>query len=327
MLKSPCKLYLSSPCCQRTHSLSFFPFSTKRKSVLQYSVSTSTILFLDLKVQSIYVLACSFSIIYQLQFIYSWSHFVVCYKSGTHLSFLKLVSNNFPGGTQSKVSYQATAIRILCAGLSTPSAGSRQSFNLPILNPPSQPTLNITRQTTLDHSPFYISEKQYKALYQINFTIILYLIIRSVLQPINQVMPSTTLSARNWNSAVASNGTRSDENLNSVDMETGLRRASVSRNVLRRSITANYPTSPYNTAFPNASSTEVMSPPMYDDISEIPLPKSRFKVVPRAEEGQEALPSYTCSVRRECMFERKMELHNPYDKANDRKKSLSLPSY
>jgi len=136
-------------------------------------------------------------------------------------------------------------------------------------------------------------------------------------------MPSTTLSSRTWASAIASNGTRSDENLNSVDMETGFRRASVSRNVLRRSITANYPTSPYNTAFPNASSTEVMSPPMYDDVSEIPLPKSRFKVVPRAEEGREALPSYTCSVRRECMFERKMELHNPFDKANDRKKPLS----
>ncbi|CAZ86586.1 unnamed protein product [Tuber melanosporum] len=72
----------------------------------------------------------------------------------------------------------------------------------------------------------------------------------------------------------------------------------------------------YNT-FPNTPAPLIpTSPPSYNDIS---LPPARFKISPREEEGKEQLPAYSCSLHREAIFEQKMELSSPFDRAGVRK--------
>lgn len=87
---------------------------------------------------------------------------------------------------------------------------------------------------------------------------------------------------------------------------------SVFSNPLRRSITADprSDTPTYRNSFPNASTPAIPSPsPLYGGEND-DLPPSRFKILPREEEGREELPPYTCSLHREAMFERKMELQS-----------------
>jgi len=83
-------------------------------------------------------------------------------------------------------------------------------------------------------------------------------------------------------------------------------------NPLRRSITAvPRPVSPsYRNSFPNASTPAIPSVASFIDGENSGLPPSRFKILPREEEGREELPPYTCSLHREAMFERKMELQS-----------------
>jgi len=77
-----------------------------------------------------------------------------------------------------------------------------------------------------------------------------------------------------------------------------------------------YSESYYNTLL-NASSPPIpTSPPSYNDIS---LPPARFKISPREEEGKEQLPAYSCSLHREAIFQQKMELSSPFDRAGVRK--------
>ncbi|KAF3922109.1 hypothetical protein ABW20_dc0110370 [Dactylellina cionopaga] len=94
---------------------------------------------------------------------------------------------------------------------------------------------------------------------------------------------------------------------------------------LRRSIT-DYtipPPSPsYHNSFPNASLSQLdtsLPPPSYADLDEVQLPLSRFKVTPRPEEGKEILPSYKCSLIKEAMFDRKLEMESPFERSGDRK--------
>ncbi|KAF3911718.1 hypothetical protein AA313_de0204678 [Arthrobotrys entomopaga] len=94
---------------------------------------------------------------------------------------------------------------------------------------------------------------------------------------------------------------------------------------LRRSIT-DYtipPPSPsYHNSFPNASLSQLdttLPPPSYADLDEVQLPIPRFKIAPRPEEGRETLPSYKCSLKKEAIFDRKIEMDSPFEKSGDRK--------
>jgi hypothetical protein len=79
---------------------------------------------------------------------------------------------------------------------------------------------------------------------------------------------------------------------------------------LRREITDVYDVSPgYSNTFPNVSNSAI-SPLPADYGQTDGLPPARFKILPREEEGREALPPYTCSLHKEAVFERKMELRN-----------------
>ncbi|KAI5795689.1 hypothetical protein EDC01DRAFT_782217 [Geopyxis carbonaria] len=78
----------------------------------------------------------------------------------------------------------------------------------------------------------------------------------------------------------------------------------------------------YHNKFPNASTSALPSqPPDYElEMDEEPeLPPSRFKIIPREEEGREELPPYSCTLHKEAMFERKMELSNPFERADKRR--------
>jgi len=68
----------------------------------------------------------------------------------------------------------------------------------------------------------------------------------------------------------------------------------------------------YNASIPSIPT----NPPNYNDIS---LPPARFKISPREEEGKEQLPAYSCSLYREAIFEQKMELSSPFDRAGVRR--------
>jgi hypothetical protein len=110
--------------------------------------------------------------------------------------------------------------------------------------------------------------------------------------------------------------------LQTTDGESGLRMAGFlpHNNLLRRSITDYNPsTSPsYSNTFPNASTSALLysnGPPSYDDAL---LPPPRFKISPREEEGNEQLPPYSCSLHREAVFEMKMELASPFERATHR---------
>ncbi|KAI9769324.1 MAG: hypothetical protein M1839_003747 [Geoglossum umbratile] len=81
-------------------------------------------------------------------------------------------------------------------------------------------------------------------------------------------------------------------------------------------------TAGYFSGFPNSLTSELpgTAPPAYDASSyqgRIP-PPMRFNVLPREEEGRECLPAYSCSIRREAVFARKMEFRSPFDRACDR---------
>jgi hypothetical protein len=83
-------------------------------------------------------------------------------------------------------------------------------------------------------------------------------------------------------------------------------------NPLRRSITADSrPVSPgYRNSFPSVSTPAIPSVSLLFGDENGGLPPSRFKILPREEEGREELPPYTCSLHREAMLERKMELQS-----------------
>lgn len=92
------------------------------------------------------------------------------------------------------------------------------------------------------------------------------------------------------------------------------------RSQLRRALTdIQAPTFAYFQAFQNHSVPKIDTPPPYDEFLDLPLPPSRFKIQPRPEEGSEQLPGYCCSIRREGIFERKVELESPFERAYDRK--------
>lgn len=85
---------------------------------------------------------------------------------------------------------------------------------------------------------------------------------------------------------------------------------------LRRSVTDVFPVSPgYHNTVSQPSET-LSSPPDYEDIDK--LPRARFKISPREEEGNEVLPGYSCSLHKEAVFDRKMELRNPFERASKR---------
>ncbi|KAF8251658.1 PH domain-like protein [Wilcoxina mikolae CBS 423.85] len=96
-------------------------------------------------------------------------------------------------------------------------------------------------------------------------------------------------------------------------------RISVQSHPLRRSTTDIHPITPgYHNSFPNASTPAIpTSPPAYDSHHDR-LPPSRFKILPREEEGREELPKYTCSLHKEAVLDRKMELRNPFERARKR---------
>jgi len=91
---------------------------------------------------------------------------------------------------------------------------------------------------------------------------------------------------------------------------------------LRRSITDYYPgQSGYFNAFPNNSTSHLpgISPPLYEDSPTTKASRTaRLKVDPREEEGREDLPSYSCSITKENVFQRKMEMRTPFERADDR---------
>lgn len=108
------------------------------------------------------------------------------------------------------------------------------------------------------------------------------------------------------------------------DGESGLRIAGFlpQASTIRRSVSDYYSSSAgYFNAFPGASASRLSTaaPPTYDDtLQEKSLPPSRFKIEPREEEGNEQLPVYTCSLHREAVFDHKMELSSPFDRAGKR---------
>lgn len=107
------------------------------------------------------------------------------------------------------------------------------------------------------------------------------------------------------------------------DGESGLRIAGFrpQASTIRRSVSDYYSSrAGYFNALPSAStSRSPTAPPTYDDaLQEKSLPPSRFKIEPREEEGNEQLPVYTCSLHRETVFDHKMELSSPFDRAGKR---------
>lgn len=95
---------------------------------------------------------------------------------------------------------------------------------------------------------------------------------------------------------------------------------------LRRSASnSNYNTAMpgYHNKFPNASTSALPSQPpeykLHSEEEEPELPPSRFKIIPREEEGREELPAYSCTLHKEAVFERKMELSNPFERADKRR--------
>ncbi|KAI9854863.1 MAG: hypothetical protein M1824_006553 [Vezdaea acicularis] len=90
---------------------------------------------------------------------------------------------------------------------------------------------------------------------------------------------------------------------------------------LQRSITDHLPTaSTFYNAFPNLSTSHLPYHPPEYDLTEhtFKLPPSRFSVVPREEEGRELLPGYSCSLKHEAIFQRKVEQTSPFELAGDR---------
>ncbi|KAF3901580.1 hypothetical protein ABW21_db0203119 [Orbilia brochopaga] len=93
---------------------------------------------------------------------------------------------------------------------------------------------------------------------------------------------------------------------------------------LRRSITDySYqvpPPSPgYLSSFPNSSLSQLddsLPPPSYIELNDSRFP-SRVKVTPRPEEGRESLPGYKCSLRKEALFDRKIEMESPFERSGD----------
>lgn len=86
---------------------------------------------------------------------------------------------------------------------------------------------------------------------------------------------------------------------------------------LRQAATEHHHSRIYYNAFPNTFTPSIpTSPPSYNDIS---LPPARFRISPREEEGKEQLPAYSCSLHREAIFEQKMELSSPFDRAGVRR--------
>lgn len=82
----------------------------------------------------------------------------------------------------------------------------------------------------------------------------------------------------------------------------------------RRTVTEIYPVSAgYSNAFPNVPPL----PPAYGETDN--LPPSRFKVLPREEEGREELPAYSCSLHKEAVLDRKMELRSPFERSHQRR--------
>lgn len=104
------------------------------------------------------------------------------------------------------------------------------------------------------------------------------------------------------------------------DGESGLRIAGFlpQASTIRRSVSDYYSSrAGYFNALP--ISRLPTAPPTYDDtLQEKSLPPSRFKIEPREEEGNEQLPVYTCSLHREAVFDHKMELSSPFDRAGKR---------
>ncbi|KAH0555989.1 hypothetical protein GP486_006070 [Trichoglossum hirsutum] len=74
--------------------------------------------------------------------------------------------------------------------------------------------------------------------------------------------------------------------------------------------------------FPNSSTSQLPAavPPAYEtpNLRVHTHPSPRFNVFPREEEGHERLPAYSCSIRREAVFARKMEYRSPFERACDR---------
>lgn len=109
------------------------------------------------------------------------------------------------------------------------------------------------------------------------------------------------------------------------DGESGVRIAGFlpQASTLRRSVSDYYSSGAgYFNTFPNASASHLLAatPPTYDDtLQEKSLPPSRFKIEPREEEGNEQLPEYTCSLHKEAIFDHKMEMISPFDRAGKRK--------
>ena len=92
---------------------------------------------------------------------------------------------------------------------------------------------------------------------------------------------------------------------------------------LRRSVSEAYSAGYFNSlthpSSPTSQAIPTHPPPSYYDIQDRPsLPPSRFPILPREEEGREMLPEYYCSVHREGVFQLKMELSSPFDRATDR---------
>lgn len=106
------------------------------------------------------------------------------------------------------------------------------------------------------------------------------------------------------------------------DGESGIRISGFlpSASPLRRSISEFYPSQPgYFNAAARPLSTEIRSrPPSYYSFGDTSLPPARFKITPREEEGKEELPAYSCAVHREALFDMKMEMSTPFDRAGDR---------
>ncbi|KAI9771897.1 MAG: hypothetical protein M1840_001667 [Geoglossum simile] len=91
---------------------------------------------------------------------------------------------------------------------------------------------------------------------------------------------------------------------------------------LRRSSAHNDSSIAGSSALPNSSTPgpHNTNPPPYDESSHRGrfLPPIRFNVITREEEGRECLPAYSCSIRREAVFARKMEFRSPFERACDR---------
>jgi hypothetical protein len=73
----------------------------------------------------------------------------------------------------------------------------------------------------------------------------------------------------------------------------------------------------YHQQFKQLSSEDDLPPPDFDPAFKTRT--DRLKVLPRDEEGREALPMYSCSLARESVFDMKREFSSPFDRVSDRK--------